>query len=499
MSTSDSPTGGDAAVIDIGSNSVRLVIYRLEGRAIWTVYNEKVLAGLGREVAQTGRLAPEGVDAALNAIRRFRAVLGACRPNSVAVVATAAVREATDGPDFVDKVWRATGLKVRVLSGEEEAKFSGLGVLAGTPDAQGLAGDLGGSSLELIPLADGQPARGITLPLGPFALREGESFDLDRTRTRVRKILDKADGRFQAETLYAVGGGWRNFALLQMQIAGYPLQILHQYEMSAADALDAARLLARQSRGSLERAPGVSRRRLDAIPYAALVLEGLIERLNLRRVSISAYGVREGLLLDAMSPQVRALDPLVAGCATLGARSGAAIGDDLGATLDAWLKPLFSTLTPMFEHRDAVLTSAACHLADLGARLHPDHRDELVFEQVLRAPLSGVAHAERVFLAVTMFGRHSSSPNTPERETVARILSPERMARARALGSAMRLGCDLSGRCPELLAQSQLTVADGVIRLTANPGWADMLLGEQTAKRATTLAGQLGLGLKLGA
>lgn len=496
MLTSDEKTEHDAAVIDIGSNSVRLVVYRLDGRAIWTMYNEKVLAGLGREVAQTGRLAPEGAEAALGAVRRFKAVLGAARPSSVSVVATAAVREARDGPDFVERIWRATGLKVRILSGEEEARLAAQGVLAGAPDAKGLVGDLGGSSLELTPIADGRPDRGVSLPLGPFALREAEGFDAARTRARVHRILDQLNGGFKAQTLYAVGGGWRNLALLQMQIAGYPLQILHQYEISAADALEAARFIARQSRGSLERIQGVSRRRLDTLPYAALVLEGLIERLDLSRIAISAYGVREGLLFEAMAPAVRALDPLIAGCETLGARTG--LSDDLGPALELWLKPLFSALPPMFADRDAVLVAAACRLADLGARLHPDHRAHLVFEQVLRAPIAGCDHAERIFLAIALFARHTASSSMPERATIARILTPDRVSRAKALGAAMRLGCDLSGRSPDLLGRSALTADDGAIRLTAHPGWSDMLLGEQTAKRAAALAGQLALGLRLG-
>ena len=496
MSEPDDRRPRDVAVIDIGSNSVRLVVYRLEGRAIWTVYNEKVLAGLGSELTVTGRLAVDGVDSALGALRRFSAVLDAANPASLFVAATAAVRDAADGADFVDRVLAEAGLSVRVLSGEEEARYAALGVLAGTPYASGVVGDLGGSSLELTRVSNGQVGDGVSLPLGAFNLRTAEGFDIGRARGRAVKVLADPGARFEAETLYAVGGGWRNLALLQMRLTGYPLGIVHQYSLSAVDALDAARFIARQSKGSLERIEGLSKRRLETIPYAAIVLEALIERLGLKTICVSAYGLREGLLLEAMPESVRRLDPLIEGCAALGARQGAS--DELGQALEQWLTPLFAQLSPVFGDRDGILLASACRLSDLGARLHPDHRADLVFEQVLRAPIAGMDHAGRAFMALVMFARHTASANTPEAQTMARVLSPERAARARALGAAMRLGCDLSGRSADLLQRSRLAIVGKAISLTADGRWADMLLGEQTAKRAATLADLLELGLRMG-
>jgi len=496
MSDLDDRRPRDVAVIDIGSNSVRLVVYRLEGRAIWTVYNEKVLAGLGSELVVTGKLSVAGVDAALGALRRFSAVLDAAHPASLFVAATAAVREAADGAAFVDRVLAEAGLSVRVLTGEEEARYAALGVLAGTPDASGVVGDLGGSSLELTRVTNGRVGAGVSLPLGAFNLRSSDGFDIGRVRGRAVRALADSGAGFEADTLYAVGGGWRNLALLQMRLTGYPLGIVHQYVLSAVDALDAARFIARQSKGSLERIDGLSKRRLETIPYAAIVLEALIERLNLKQICISAYGLREGLLLEAMPEAVRGLDPLIEGCAALGARQG--VSEDLGPALEEWLWPIFSRLPPVFGDRERTLLASACRLADLGARLHPDHRADLVFEQVLRAPIAGMDHAERAFLALALFARHTASAVTPEAQTISRVLSPERSARARALGAGMRLGCDLSGRSADLLHRSKLDIVGGVIRLTADGRWADMLLGEQTAKRAATLADQLELGLMMG-
>mgnify|MGYP001333921043 CR=1 FL=1 len=486
-----------AAVIDVGSNSVRLVIYRLDGRALWTIYNEKVIAGLGRDLPATGRLSPDGVKAALAALRRFRVVLDGWDLEQVTAAATAAVREAADGRAFLQRVKDETGLDVRILSGEEEAHYAALGVIAGDPRAHGVVGDLGGSSLELIRLNGTGPVQGATLPLGPFALGAPKALDVDRVRRTIDGHLSPLAERFASGEFHAVGGAWRNLALLHMQLADYPLHVAHQYEMSRADALDVARVVQRQSRSSLERIQGVSKKRFDTLPYSALVLDQLIERLGIERIVISAYGVREGMLLEAMPAPVRVRDPLIEGCTALTAHKG--VAPDLGPALEAWVSGVFEALPPVFDHgRDKVLIAAACRLADLGARLHPDHRADLAFEQVLRAPIAGMTHRERAFLAATAFARHSSSPQLPHPDVISRLLTPERRQRARALGSAIRLGCDLSGRNPRLLECSSLAVRDGRLRLTTVDGWEDMLLGEQTAKRAQVLAQTLKLKLHMG-
>lgn len=490
------PAPRDAAVIDIGSNSVRLVVYRLEGRAIWTVFNEKVLAGLGRDLGDNGRLSPDGVLQTLAALKRFRAVLEAVAPAEIFVVATAAAREASDGPAFVARVRAETGLTIRVLTGEEEARYAALGVLAGAPSAAGVVGDLGGASLELIRLEPTGAGIGVTLPLGPFSLGLSEGFDGERVRRLCAQRLAPVAAAFRTDSFHAVGGAWRNLALLHMRLSGYPLHVVHQYEISASEALDAARLVSHQSRNSLERIEGMSKKRSETLPYAAVVLESLIDSLALKRIEISAFGVREGLLFEAMPPRVRGLDPLIEGCASLGARQG--VADELGEGLNAWIAPAFNSLPPLFDDgRDAVLTSAACRLADLGARLHPDHRADLVFEQVLRAPIAGQRHPERAFLAAAAYARHSTAFNPPELEVLEHLLTPARLKRARALGAAIRLGCDLSGRSAPLLSRSRLSIDRTQLTLTAEPGYADLLLGEQTSKRAGAVAQILGLKLNV--
>jgi exopolyphosphatase/guanosine-5'-triphosphate,3'-diphosphate pyrophosphatase len=489
----DAKAAHDVAVLDVGSNSVRLVIYRLEGRAIWTVFNEKVLAGLGRGVEETGRLSPEGVAEALKALRRFRAVLDAARPEHIYSAATAAVRDASDGQDFVDQVRRETGLKLRVLSGEEEARYSALGVLAGAPMATGVVGDLGGSSLELVKVANGEPGEGVSLPLGPFSLGAPKGFDAGAVRAAAHDRLAPAAERFRSRAFHAVGGAWRSLALIHMELDKYPLKIVHLYKMSARDLIDVARFVAKLSKGSLEKIEGVSKRRSDTLPWAAVVMEAVVEELGVDQLWISAYGIREGLLFEDMDARVRAQDPLVEGYAAFGLRQG--VAEDLGPALAEWLRPAFSTLPPVFKHegRDVRVLEAACRLADIGARLHPDHRADLAFEQVLRAPVPGQTHPERTFIAVAMHARYGGAPETPAPDIVRRLLSKDRFERARALGLAMRLGAHLSGRTAPLLREAELSFDDGRMQLTASKASADLLLGEQTAKRANALAAQLKL------
>lgn len=484
----------DTAVIDVGSNSIRLVVYRLEGRAIWTTYNEKVLAGLGRDLGRTKKLSVDGVDLAKSALRRFRGLLGPGRPTVVFAVATAAVREAKDGKDFCDEVRRETGFDLRILSGVEEARYSALGVAAGYPQAKGVVGDMGGASLELTTLDEGRIGKGETYPVGPFSLSNGGAFDASAVQRKVAERLKGAD-RFSCDTFHAVGGAWRNLALIHMRLAGYPLEIVQQYQMSASEAIDTARFIARQSRGSLERMGGASKKRAETLPYAAVVLTELIERLNVREVVMSAYGLREGLLLEAMSPQVRAADPLVAGAAALGGRRAEA--EALGSAIEAWVSPAFASLPPVFGARDRVLIAAASRLAELGARLHPDHRGSLVFEQVLRAPIPGQSHAERAFLASATFFRHTAIADPPEGLILSRLLDFQAQRRAKALGGAIRLACDLCGHNPALLSHATLEIDDERVIIKAATAHMDLLLGEQTRRRAQTFAAALGRTLEI--
>ena len=251
------------AVVDIGSNSVRLIVYEDAGRAPAPLFNEKVLCGLGRAVFTTGKLAPDAVKRALRALRRFRALIDQLSVPHVEVIATAAAREADNGPEFIAQAERILGQEITVLSGTREAELAALGVVSGIHAADGFAGDLGGGSLELIDVRGGRLSDASTLPLGGLRLIDASGGSLKKARDIVDAELAKVDWleKGRGRDFYAIGGTWRALARLHMTQTNYPLSVMHNYRIAADDALD-SRLCsitnrkARSPVSATSRAPG---------------------------------------------------------------------------------------------------------------------------------------------------------------------------------------------------------------------------------------------------
>lgn len=479
-------TVAPVAVIDIGSNSVRLVVFTGSPRAPVPMFNEKMLCGLGRGMAETGRLDEQGVDMALAALRRFTALAREMNVSSVQAVATAAVRDAQNGPAFVSRAEKECGLQIRTITGQEEAMLSAQGVLSGIPGADGIMGDLGGGSLELVQLLDGAAGEGVTLPLGPLRLAGIKDHDdlRDHIDAQLAKVkwLPKVRGR----SLYLVGGSWRGLARIHMAQSRYPLRIIHHYSVPAADAEDIARLLSRQSKDSLARIPGVSKRRLDGLPAAALVLRRLIKASAPKDVVFSAHGLREGLCFAPLPDKVKREDPLLAACAEIGAREGrfGPVGDNLFA----FTTSLFADETPAWNR----LRRAACDLADIAWRMHPDHRGEYVVGRILNDPFSGIDHPERAALAFAVCVRYTGAADGIEAALPRSLLPPDKVKSATVLGLALRLAQTMSGGTPSLAQQIRLRVTSGVLVLEVQDS-AALILGDVVERRLGALAGALDL------
>ncbi|MEZ5936967.1 MAG: Ppx/GppA family phosphatase [Hyphomonadaceae bacterium] len=469
------------AVIDVGSNSVRMVMHEVRGRAMTPSFNEKILAGLGRGLPDTGRLNPEGVALALSALGRFAAINRAQKCDEVIAFATAAVREAEDGREFVELVRRRTGLELRILSGDEEARCAAQGVLAGSPDVDGVVGDLGGSSMELARVVGGKFVSGATFPLGPLRNGADGGFSEDKVLDRARAALAGADELAHGHSVFfAVGGAWRAIAAIHMQVAKAPLHMLQNYEMSASDLVSLLKELA----GGKKHASLVNqlaKRRAPTIPYASTVLRAVLEEGKFQTVMVSSFGVREGMVFETLSDAERLEDPLEAGLAAYvepdspSCQFGRALGD--------WIDPAADHLLP------ARLARAACRLVDIGALLHPDHRADLAFELVARAPLPGLTHKDRAALALAVAARYKRGVRSAVSDA---LLDADVAKRARSLGALMRLGAEFSGRSASLLRHASLHCDGQTIEFRVAPRQS-VLVSESVERRLQQASEELGM------
>ncbi len=441
------------AVIDIGSNSVRLVVYAAMERSLVSIFNEKTLCGLGREVQSTGLLAPDAVTKALTSLRRFRALCRVMKVGRVHAIATAACRDASNGPDFIARAERICGVAIEILSGPREAKLSALGVVSGVHRPDGIVGDLGGGSLELIDVRGNRVRQGVTLPLGSLALLDSSHKSVKRAERIVKGELSgvaqlKA-GR--GRVFYAVGGTWRALARIHIIQSEYPLRVMHGYSISAADALDFAQRLRRLvSANMLANIESVADARRPLLAYAALVLEHIIRTARPKTIVFSTYGVREGLLYSMLPEKERSRDGLICAAQTLNgllSRSARHAQELIG-----WTDRFVRIAKLRESDEDRRLRHTACLLSDIGWRVHPDYRGEQTLNLITNGNFGAISHQGRAFVALAVFYRYAglSEQNEPP-ELIRALVAPSMVERARVLGAAFRVAHLISAARPGVL------------------------------------------------
>ncbi|MAM62649.1 Ppx/GppA family phosphatase [Maritimibacter sp. UBA3975] len=422
-------------VVDIGSNSVRLVVFDGAARSPAYFYNEKIMCGLGAGINQSGRLNPEGRDRALKALKRFQLLAKGMKLAPLTAVATAAVRDAEDGPEFREDVLRETGLHMHVIDGREEARLSGQGVLLGWPDADGLMCDIGGSSMELAVIKDGQVGKRVSSGLGPLKL-EGVKGGKKAMRKHITAVLAELAEEMGTEhkRLYLVGGSWRAIARLDMYRRDYPLTVLHEYRMSPKALATTLKWVGKTDLDEVRSHTGTSSTRMALVPTAAEVLKRLIRTFHPKEIAVSSYGIREGLLYEQMPDRLRQRDPLIEACRFSEMKDARMPG--FGKSLYAFIRPLVAN-EPSHRRR---LVKAACLLHDVTWRAHPDYRHEVCFDNVTRANLGGLTHEERVFLGLSLLHRYKNSRENNRFDRTFGILDEKLIAKAEMVGKAMRFG-----------------------------------------------------------
>jgi exopolyphosphatase / guanosine-5'-triphosphate,3'-diphosphate pyrophosphatase len=483
--------GPPIAVIDIGSNSVRVVIYEGLARSPTPIFNEKVLAGLGREVQSTGLLNADAVDKALHALRRFRALCDTAGVRKLWVLATAASRDATNGRAFIAEAARICRAEVDVLSGRREAHYSALGVVSGIHRPDGIVGDLGGGSLELVDVHGTRVKTGVTLPLGGLALQDISEKSIKKAERIVRQALDDVPALAAGEgrTFYAVGGTWRALARLHMWQTGYPLHVMHGYRIPAREAMEFSRLAHRIDPEMLSRIEVVNDARRPLLGYAALVLEHVVRLARPKYVTFSALGVREGLLHSLLDPQERARDGLLAAAGDLNLlRSRSPIHCE---ELIPWTDRFMATSGLDETADERRYRHAACLLADIGWRAHPDYRGEQSLNIIAHGAFICIDHPGRAYLALAVFFRHAGLIDDELSPRLRELVSPRLLDRARVLGAALRVGYLISAAMPGILPRTPMIAERGrlVLRLE---GELAALAGERLFNRLRQLARLVG-------
>lgn len=480
-------------VVDVGSNSVRMVVFDGAARSPAYFYNEKIMCGLGKGLAETGRLNPTGRRRALAALKRFSLLAKGMGIDTLTVVATAATREAADGPEFQADVLRDTGLRLWVVDGDEEARLSAQGVLLGWPEATGIVCDIGGNSMELARIGGGKVGKRVSTPLGPFRLQQ-VSTDPKKRAEHIARILKSCQDELKShgERIYLVGGSWRVIARLDMERRNYPLTVLHEYRMQPKGLIDTLDWIEHSDLALLRARTGTSVERMELVPLACEVLRDLIRVLKPSEIDVSAYGIREGLLFEQMPERLRARDPLI---------EAARMAEKTSARMPGFGKKLFEFLEPLFPEVTAErlrLIKAACLLHDTTWRAHPDYRAEACFDNATRANLGGLDHPGRVFLGLALLHRYKNSHAGSRLEPMFRLLTEDELQDAEVLGKAMRFGAMFAVGDPALAGRLDWQPKKKLLQLDLTEEGRG-LFGEVAAARFAALAQAMRATTKLGA
>lgn len=485
-------------IVDIGSNSVRLVVYDGAVRAPTPLFNEKDSCQLGRAIHSTGRLDEQSVASAIATLSRFRAIARVLRVKNLRAFATAAAREASNGASFLQRAETALGMPIQLLTGEREAELAALGITMGFGAwADGVTGDMGGGSLELVDISGGSRRNAMTLPLGGLRLIDVSGARIDKALggvdTELARVSWAAAGK--ERPFYAVGGTWRALAKLHMIESGYPLGVLHGYSVPARDAIRFCEALRKGKR--MRGLDEISRGRRDVLPYGAMVLERTLERLQSSKVVFSVFGIREGALFDLLNPLERARDPLISFCEDYAKLRSRSLAHAL--ELCDWTDALFAATGQKETAEEVRLRHAACLLSDIGWRINPDFRGEQSLSVIAHSAMAGIDHPGRVFLALTVFLRHSG-PMEPLHSVGGRLAGVVRLVegdkrlvkRARIIAAAVRTAHMLSMGYSGIVDEAPIGVEKGRLVLVLPKPHAE-LDGERFRRRFDALARLVGL------
>lgn len=446
------------AIIDIGSNTIRLVVFGGAPRVPVVLYNEKLLAGLGQGVIDNGKLSGSSIKTALAGLARFRTLVASMPVASFQVVATAAVRDAANGGEFLERV-RELGLPVELLSGDAEAQASGYGVISAIPRADGVVADLGGGSLELVRIAGGRIAQQVSLPIGILSIPEIRARGDGSLRRHIQKLVAQNSWAWRSHNLplYLVGGSWRSLARVHIHQSGFPLPIIGNYTMRPEDVRPLSDAIQAMDLAAIRAIPSMPSGRVPLVANAGALLAALVEAISPSEVVTCAFGLREGLLYQALEQSERMKDPLIEGVKFATALQDQTPGH--GDALHLWLDGIFGSEDQALRR----LRYAVCLLIGTGWASNPDFRALSGEELALHGNWVGVTARDRAIMGMALYVGLGGTGDAP---LILKELADENgLQTARCWGFALRLAQRLSGGSRAILAQTKVTFTQSVLTL----------------------------------
>ena len=447
-------------VIDLGSNAARLVVYDRLSLGPFTLHNEKVFCGLARDLHKTGHLCADGAASALQNLKRFASLLQTMDVATVEAVATAAIRDASDGEEFLKKVEDETGIHLKILSGKQEAEVSALGVAAAIPGADGIVADLGGGSLELIDINEGVTYDSVSLPIGMSKI---EPLAIERQKEVLQKSLSDVKWLkyLKGRNLYLVGGAWRRLAKLHMVAHKYPLDMVHHYKID----IDEYRAFSEEvgkKKSKYAKLIQKMRRKSEDLPLSARILDEVVNVGKPRAIYISSSGLREGCLFKALSPIEKKKDPLIAACDTLMDRESRS--EFSGQSFYSWISPLFE------NEKYARLRQAVSYLSDMAWHEQTEFRASYAFRRIMTLNVIGISHAERAYLAFALAIRYGGKGLEASQRHVQDLLTEDMQKDALLTGLGLYLAHGIAAGTTKLLQQTSLKVESFDVKLRFTKG-----------------------------
>ncbi len=481
------------AIIDIGSNSIRLVIYENLTRSLTPLYNEKSVCSLGKGVALLGSMNASNVAKALKVMRRFALVIRLMQVKNIYCFATSAVREANNGEQFASDVTKIIGVRVDILSGEQEAYFATLGTIAGIPDFTGEIGDLGGGSLELSSLVPAKESNNETYKLGVISLKEESNFSLKKAMEIVKNQLKTSKVLAQkSDNFCAIGGTFREIAKLHQALTNYPLHMVQNYQVRAFGLIGFCNEIIEQyiNNKTYEGIEFVSSSRTALLPFGAVVLRDILQIGAFENVIFSALGVREGYLYDKLSKIEQQYDPLFETCKQISILRSRSFKHSF--ELIDFSEQFISAVNIKEAASEKRLREAACLLADISWRGHPDYRGEQAVDLIAFGALVGINHSGRAFLAKALAVRYMGLKRQSISKEILQLAGKREGERARIIGALFRVAFVISASMAGVLPKVKFNINSNIVELIL-PNELSFLEGNHLKSRLNQLAKLLGL------